>query len=137
MAGQIAMALGFGQMKRGRSVPVSHSGLTDCQTGLMNILIDLNSWRETTPSRLAGRRVGLDPTFLFIHWPAKGEPQRGARKRLSHSNVTQRLPTNDFQVISWPDPLLRLRAAAGFVQDRPSFVGSNIIDSGRVGKLPK
>ena len=46
------MASGFGQMKKGRSVPVCHSGLTICQMGLMNIEIDLNSWREnkTDPS---------------------------------------------------------------------------------------
>ena len=41
------MALGFGQMKKGRSVPVCHSGQTIVQIGLMNIEIDLNSWRET------------------------------------------------------------------------------------------
>ena len=43
------MASGFGQMKKGRSVPVCHSGLTICQMGLMNIEIDLNSWRDRTP----------------------------------------------------------------------------------------
>ena len=44
-------ALGFGQMKKGRSVPVCHSGQTNCQTGLMNIEIDLNSWRERERER--------------------------------------------------------------------------------------
>ena len=40
------MALGFGQMRKGRSVPVCHNGQTIVPMGLMNIEIDLNSWRE-------------------------------------------------------------------------------------------
>ena len=33
-------------MKKGRSVPVCHSGSTTIQMGLVNIEIDLNSWRD-------------------------------------------------------------------------------------------
>ena len=39
------MALRFGQMNKGRGVPVCHSGLAICQMGVLNIEIDLNSWK--------------------------------------------------------------------------------------------
>ena len=56
------MALKFGQMKKGRSVPVSHSGLTTVQMGLMNIENDLNSWREET-------KKSADPFWIPCEGP--------------------------------------------------------------------
>ena len=51
---QVAMAVGFGQMKKGCSVSVCHSGQAIVQMCLMNVKIDLNSWRENIKERPAG-----------------------------------------------------------------------------------